>query len=395
MEFHGSLVAVTSDLDGIADYSGHRVEVRYVARAKMPARLTIAAEAEVNQKVKGKDRGQERPAKSGRGTHDDLARRTVAATLQPEGTFSASRREPGDPHTQHLLARHGMPDIRQIRERKKMRQIGWQSAVVRAVFATSRSARRRRAPSRRLLLLVCTLGAALAGLPASNAAAHSVDLDCSDFGFQAAAQDHKDVHAGDPDQLDDDDDGRACEDELPCPCDDATVAPHALAPTPVRPLPATVPARLPTRAEVVRVIDGDTLTVRPAVGETLTVRLVGVTAARRRCGGPNAVARMKALVFHNGIGRSVRLRTDPTEDREDRFGRTLAYVSVRGADLGRTLVSSGWASVDIFKDFVRATIYRRAQASAKAAGRGMWRRCGANDAAVRPNGPRCTPTCWT
>ncbi len=62
---------------------------------------------------------------------------------------------------------------------------------------------------RRALLLICAASALLA-LPASNGAAHTQDKDCSDFPTQRTAQDHRDTHASDPDDLDPDDDGTAC-----------------------------------------------------------------------------------------------------------------------------------------------------------------------------------------
>ncbi|MCH7793316.1 MAG: excalibur calcium-binding domain-containing protein [Planctomycetes bacterium] len=51
----------------------------------------------------------------------------------------------------------------------------------------------------------------------SVVATHDGDKNCSDFPNQEAAQDHLNAHPGDPDGLDGDDDGIACE-SLPCPC---------------------------------------------------------------------------------------------------------------------------------------------------------------------------------
>lgn len=58
-------------------------------------------------------------------------------------------------------------------------------------------------------LLTALLLTALLALPAL--ADHSGDLDCADFESQAAAQDHYRDHPSDPDGLDADDDGIACE----------------------------------------------------------------------------------------------------------------------------------------------------------------------------------------
>jgi hypothetical protein len=62
------------------------------------------------------------------------------------------------------------------------------------------------------------LAVLLAGQPETSAE-HRVDLDCSAFATQAEAQGHLEAHRGDPDNLDEDNDGTACERFLPCPCD--------------------------------------------------------------------------------------------------------------------------------------------------------------------------------
>lgn len=234
-------------------------------------------------------------------------------------------------------------------------------------------------PICRRLLLVCVVGA-LMSLPVSDAPAHSIDLDCSDFGSQAAAQEHRDHHAGDPDRLDDDEDGTACE-ELPCPCG-VTVLPPATA-IATRPQGA-LPAPLTMKARVTGVIDGNALKVRLPAGQIVYVGLIGIDSAERgepgprgQCGAPDAAARMKRLAMRNGVGRIVTLQTDPTQHRVDPPDRLPVYVSVRGVDFGRTMIAAGMAKVHVVeRDFARLTTYREAQASAKAAKRGVWRGCG-------------------
>ena len=90
----------------------------------------------------------------------------------------------------------------------------------------------------RRVIFVCAVSAFVV-LPATASATHGVDTDCPDFQDQSHAQDHLLAHPGDPDDLDPDRDGRACE-SLPCPCA-ATGAP---APTPTPPAsgPGTSPA---------------------------------------------------------------------------------------------------------------------------------------------------------
>jgi len=238
---------------------------------------------------------------------------------------------------------------------------------------------------RRLLPLVCAVSM-LAALPSAASANHAGDVNCSAFATQAAAQSHLVAHPGDPDGLDGDDDGRACQ-GLPCPCGATGTIPAPTPPTPAVPVPAPPAVPLPARssdARVVRVIDGDTLKVRLATGTQATVRLIGIDTPETRkpgtpieCGGVDATARMRKLALRRGRGVSVLLRTDPTQARRDRFGRLLAYVSRAGVDFGRSMVLSGWAASYVYEvDYQRVGAYRSAQSSAKAAPRGVWRTCG-------------------
>jgi len=120
-------------------------------------------------------------------------------------------------------------------------------------------------------------------------------------------------------------------------------------------------------ARVLRVIDGDTLVAR-VDGEARRVRLIGIdTPERGECGFGAAGARLRALVG----GRRVRLEADPTQDREDRYGRLLAYVRRPGA--ARTaqehLLRSGHAEVYVYRSrpFVRYAAFRAAQRAGRRA----------------------------
>jgi endonuclease YncB( thermonuclease family) len=241
---------------------------------------------------------------------------------------------------------------------------------------------------RRLLLALAVVGA-LAAVPSGASAMPSGEVDCPDFANQAAAQSHLLAHPGDPDGLDGDHDGVACE-TLPCPCGAGTgaVTPPPAPATPPPPPPASAPTAVTAKARVVRVIDGDTLKVKLASGQAVTVRLIGIDTPETvkpgtavECGGRDATARMRRLALRNGKGRAVTLTTDPTQDTVDRYGRVLAYVKGGGADFGRSMVSSGWAKTYVYsQDFQRVGAYRRAQTSARKArpGRGVWRTCGGN-----------------
>jgi endonuclease YncB( thermonuclease family) len=239
---------------------------------------------------------------------------------------------------------------------------------------------------RRVLVLVCAVSAFLA-VPSTASATHGVDAECTDFQDQSHAQDHLLAHPGDPDELDPDGDGRACE-LLPCPCG-ATGGP---APPPM-PTPAPQPGSSRTvTGRVIRVIDGQTLRVRLTSGRHETVRLIGIDTPKSgtsgtpvECGGIEATGRMKRLAIRRGRGRIVTLKSDPTQDVTDRYGRMLAYASAAGVDFGRVMTASGWAKTYVFeREFQRLEKYRAAEESARSAGRGVWRKCGGDFHRQRP-----------
>jgi endonuclease YncB( thermonuclease family) len=77
--------------------------------------------------------------------------------------------------------------------------------------------------------------------------------------------------------------------------------------------------------------------------------------------------------------RRVTLVTDPSQDRIDRYERLLAYAIRRGGlELNLAQLRRGWAEVYVYagNPFRRVGAYRRAQRQARAARRGVWRRCG-------------------
>lgn len=135
-------------------------------------------------------------------------------------------------------------------------------------------------------------------------------------------------------------------------------------------------------ARVERVVDGDTVRVR-ARGFQTTVRLIGIDTPETRapntpvqCFGPQASAEAARLM---PPGAAVTLRTDPTQDQRDRFGRLLAYVyrgGREGADsVNRALVEGGFATVFVFDvraPFVYTAQFEASEERARTAARGLW-----------------------
>jgi endonuclease YncB( thermonuclease family) len=214
------------------------------------------------------------------------------------------------------------------------------------------------------LLSVVTLVVLATAAPAS-----AQDRDCGDFGNQAEAQDfYERAGPGDPHRLDADGDGKAC-DGLPCPC--AGTGGGA----PPRKRAQTI------RSKVVRVIDGDTVVVRPLEATNrprYTVRLLGIDSPERRpkeCGADLATRSAQRLAPR---GRRVLLKTDPTQATFDRYDRLLAYVRLPdGRQLNKAQVARGWAKVYVVgRQFLQYDSFRGAARRAKRLDRGAWGLCG-------------------
>ena len=84
-----------------------------------------------------------------------------------------------------------------------------------------------------------------------------------------------------------------------------------------------------TTAVVLRVVDGDTIDIRDDVRGRLRVRLLGIDTPETKkpgytvgCWGPEATEFAESTM----AGQRVALEPDPTQDRTDRYGRTLAYL---------------------------------------------------------------------
>jgi micrococcal nuclease len=136
------------------------------------------------------------------------------------------------------------------------------------------------------------------------------------------------------------------------------------------------PLTRPARAEVLRVVDGDTIEVE-LDGEEEDVRYIGVDTpetvkpgAPVGCFGPEASERNHELVE----GRVVRLVFD--RELRDDYGRLLAYVYADGRLVNAELVAGGYArTLEIEPNTSRAPQLARLEERASVAGRGLWSAC--------------------
>lgn len=131
-------------------------------------------------------------------------------------------------------------------------------------------------------------------------------------------------------------------------------------------------------ARVVRVVDGDTIKV--SIGGTPdTVRYIGVDTPETKKPGTPVQCYGKAASHENErLVDGERVRLVVGAEPRDRYGRLLAYVyRVRdGLFVNERLVRAGFArTLAIAPNTRYASRFSGLQATARAAGTGLWGRC--------------------
>lgn len=119
---------------------------------------------------------------------------------------------------------------------------------------------------------------------------------------------------------------------------------------------------------VIRVVDGDTLHVELARGDT-TIRMLHIdTPERDEPGYREATQELARLVGNQVDGIAV------GPDEEDVYGRTLAYLYSKGKNINIEMVRSGWTPYYTkFGNGPFETQMRAAEAEARNAKRGLWK----------------------
>lgn len=141
------------------------------------------------------------------------------------------------------------------------------------------------------------------------------------------------------------------------------------------------PARadpVPTTAVVLRVVDGDTVDVRDDVRGRLRIRLLGIDTPETKkpgftvgCWGAEA----SRFATEALLGQRVALIPDPSQDRTDRYGRTLAYLDrADGWDYSVEAARAGAAHSYTYRGrpVERAADIAAAEQEARDADRGLW-----------------------
>jgi endonuclease YncB( thermonuclease family) len=128
---------------------------------------------------------------------------------------------------------------------------------------------------------------------------------------------------------------------------------------------------------VVRVSDGDSITVLSSGHQTYKIRLAGIDAPER---GQPWASRSRQHLATLIFGREVEVDAGKT----DRYGRTLGKVLVEGRDAGLLLIQAGlaWHYKTYQHEQARGDrqSYAQAENEARARGEGLW----ADPSAVPP-----------
>jgi micrococcal nuclease len=132
------------------------------------------------------------------------------------------------------------------------------------------------------------------------------------------------------------------------------------------------------RAQVIRVVDGDTILVR-IDGRRERVRYIGIDSPESVAPGRPVACYGHAASEENARligGRTVTLTVD--EERRDRYGRLLAYVRREpdGLFVNEELVRGGFATtLEVRPNLRYAGHFRDLEREARARGRGLWGAC--------------------
>jgi endonuclease YncB( thermonuclease family) len=145
------------------------------------------------------------------------------------------------------------------------------------------------------------------------------------------------------------------------------------------PLPPSATAdSVDATAVVLEVVDGDTIDIRDEIRGHLRVRVLGIDTPETvkpgypvDCWGPQATQFASSTL----LGQRVAVVTDPTQDRTDRYGRTLAYlVRPDGWDYSVEAARAGAARSYVYGGVpvTRHSAIAAAEQEAKDALRGLW-----------------------
>ena len=138
-------------------------------------------------------------------------------------------------------------------------------------------------------------------------------------------------------------------------------------------------------AQVVSVVDGDTVHIRRQTGETATLRIIGVDTPEKAMDGQPAefyAAEATAFAERTLKGKTVFLERDNSET--DRYGRLLRYIwlaeptaitpeTIARGNFSALLLQGGYGEfIDVGSDDKYLSVFEPWERQAQQAGKGMW-----------------------
>lgn len=132
-------------------------------------------------------------------------------------------------------------------------------------------------------------------------------------------------------------------------------------------------------AAVVKVVDGDTITVS-LNGNSETIRIIGINTPETvdprktiECFGKEASA--KAKEYMSDSNSTVWLEADPTQGDRDKYQRLLRYIFINNdtTDYGKTMIATGYAYEYTYNTPYKYQLaYKQAQKDAESRKLGLW-----------------------
>lgn len=125
--------------------------------------------------------------------------------------------------------------------------------------------------------------------------------------------------------------------------------------------------------KVIRVVDGDTVVAR-VDGKEQSIRLIGIdtpeSTTQNECYGSEATAAAKKFLN----GKWIKMTSDNTQDKVDRYGRLLRYIKTGDtSDIGLRLIKAGYAYEYTYSNpYSRQASYKYHERMAKSKDKGLW-----------------------
>ena len=126
------------------------------------------------------------------------------------------------------------------------------------------------------------------------------------------------------------------------------------------------------RVEVIKVIDGDELTLRTSEGLAIKARLIGIKTFKPSVHEPGMAAVGTAAVSRLKQLASGDLTLEFKQRKLDRHRRLLCYLRSDARDVGLELINGGHALAFTRYPFAREERYLAAESNASKHRRGLW-----------------------